>query len=98
MSVAIREELDQDHAAVRGVNSTAFETAAEADLVDALRAQASPIISLVAETADGIVGHILFSPITSEGGVVTALKAFTTPVEVPPAAESAMLPMINRDE
>jgi putative acetyltransferase len=42
----------------------AFETAAEADLVDALRQQADPVVSLVAEEADAILGHIMFSPVT----------------------------------
>jgi putative acetyltransferase len=46
------------------VNLAAFETNTEADLVDALRAQAKPIVSLVAEDGDAIVGHILFSPVT----------------------------------
>ena len=83
MKLVVREELDKDHAAVHRVNSSAFETAAEANLVDALRAQASPIISLVAETADGIVGHILFSPITSEGGVVTAIMGLAPMAVLP---------------
>ena len=62
----IRPEKSDEIAAVRAVNIAAFATRAEADLVDALRAQANPFISLVA--ADGgngsIVGHICFSPVT----------------------------------
>ena len=46
------------------MNLSAFETATEADLVDALREQARPIVSLVAEDKGAIVGHILFSPVT----------------------------------
>jgi putative acetyltransferase len=46
------------------VNLAAFETSAEADLVDVLRQQAPPVISLVAEDGEAVVGHILFTPVT----------------------------------
>jgi len=59
----IRYEKPGDYAAVRAVNSSAFETSAEADLVDVLRKEAQPIVSLVAEQDEQIVGHILFSPV-----------------------------------
>lgn len=45
----IRPEEPGDRAGVRVVNVAAFPTPAEADLVDALRAQARPLVSLVAE-------------------------------------------------
>jgi putative acetyltransferase len=60
----IRPEQPEDIAGIREVNLTAFVGAAEADLVDALREQARPIVSLVAEDNGAIVGHILFSPVT----------------------------------
>ena len=61
----IRPEQRTDHDAVRRINTAAFESPAEANLVDALRTNASPLISLVAEDDAGeIVGHILFSPAT----------------------------------
>jgi putative acetyltransferase len=59
----IRPERDEDAAAVRRVHETAFPTAAEANLVDRLRAGGKAVIALVAEDGDSIVGHILFSPI-----------------------------------
>jgi putative acetyltransferase len=59
----IRPERPADLASIRAVNVAAFDTTTEADLVDALRGQASPIVSLVAECADTIVGHIMFSPV-----------------------------------
>jgi putative acetyltransferase len=46
------------------VNLTAFETSTEANLVDVLREQAEPIVSLVADDGGAIVGHILFAPVT----------------------------------
>ena len=63
----IRPEQPGDHAEVRAVNVAAFETPAEADLVDALRAQARPLVSLVAEEDGAIVGHVMFSPVTLPG-------------------------------
>jgi putative acetyltransferase len=59
----IRSEHPAEVDAVRAVNTAAFETSAEADLVDALRAEASPLISLVAADDGAVVGHILLSPV-----------------------------------
>lgn len=63
----IRTEEPKDYAAVHAVNVSAFETPAEANLVDALRKEAYPIVSLVAEDNGAIVGHILFSPVSLSG-------------------------------
>ena len=60
----IREERQDDAERIRRVNLAAFETSTEADLVDALRRQAIPLVSLVAEDDANIIGHILFSPVT----------------------------------
>jgi len=60
----IRTEEPTDYAAVRAVNASAFETPAEANLVDILRKEAHPVISLVAEDHGAIVGHIMFSPVS----------------------------------
>ena len=49
------------------MNVSAFETALEANLVDALRAQAQPLVSLVADDDGAIVGHIMFSPVSLSG-------------------------------
>lgn len=67
MSVLIRAEEERDWAAVHALNASAFETPAEAGLVSALRVQAQPVVSLVAEHAGSVVGHILFSPVTLSG-------------------------------
>lgn len=63
----IRPERDDDQAAIQAVNEAAFETPAEALLVEALRQQARPFISLVAEKDGAVVGHILFSPVELSG-------------------------------
>src|SRR3972149_11098397 len=62
----IRPERGGDAAAVRRVHETAFPTAAEADLVERLRAGGKAVIALVAEDASNIVGHTLFSPVALE--------------------------------
>jgi putative acetyltransferase len=59
----IRSEDQKDWPAVYIVNATAFETEAEAKLVDTLRENVKPLISLVAEVKGTVVGHILFSPV-----------------------------------
>ena len=64
----IRPERAADIPVIHALNRAAFETATEAELVDALRDQAEPIVSLVADDRGSIVGHILFSPVTLSGG------------------------------
>ena len=67
MALIVRAEQRADRQAIFAVNAGAFETTAEAELVERLREQAHPLISLVAEQAGRTVGHILFSPVTVEG-------------------------------
>ena len=59
----IRKEKDSDKEKIWKVNAEAFETEAEANLVNALRDSGIPFISLVAEEDEEIVGHILFTPV-----------------------------------
>ena len=66
-AVIVRPEQPGDRAFVRAVNLSAFDTRAEADLVDALREQANPVVSLVAEEGSHVVGHIMFSPVALAG-------------------------------
>lgn len=72
-----RPETGADPADVRAVNLAAFETAEEADLVDALRADAGAWIdglSMVAETTGGeLVGHALFTRCHVDGRPALAL-------------------------
>ena len=63
----IRAEKENDREAVFAVNVLAFKTPAEATLVDVLREQASPVVSLVAEDNGIVVGHIMFSPVYLSG-------------------------------
>src|SRR5262245_6107712 len=63
----IRPEEQKDQAAVHALNARAFESGAEATLVDLLRERARPVVSLVAEHEREIVGHIMFSPVSLIG-------------------------------
>ena len=65
----IRAETPEDYSAVRQVNEEAFGSPGEAELVDALRKNTQPYISLVAEVGSRIVGHIFFSPVRIESEV-----------------------------
>ena len=65
--IVVRDERPEDLAAIRAVNDAAFDQPLEGRIVDALRAHGAVRLSLVAEVDGRIVGHILFSPVTSAG-------------------------------
>lgn len=67
--MVIRAEERKDWAAIHAVNASAFETSAEARLVARLRQEAQPVISLIAEEDDEIIGHTMFSPVSLTGHV-----------------------------
>jgi putative acetyltransferase len=56
-----RSELPTDHLAIRQLHQAAFGRDVEADLVEALRREASAVLSLVAEEEGQILGHVMFS-------------------------------------
>ena len=61
----IRTETPDDYPSIRRVNEEAFGGREEADLIEALRAEGSVLLSLVAADAD-VVGHVLFSRMSVE--------------------------------
>ena len=63
----IREEELADTDTIWNINVDAFETEAEANLVSVLRESGCTFISLVAETDNKTVGHILFTPVELTG-------------------------------
>jgi putative acetyltransferase len=73
--MAIRPEEPRDVEAIDRINELAFGGRVEANLVGALRAADAVILSLVAEAAGNVVGHILFSAVTIEtaAGQMTAV-------------------------
>ncbi len=73
MAVLIRPERPADTARIHAVVARAFELAEdtrhrEPALVDALREKGALVVSLVAEDAGEVVGHVAFSRVTVEGG------------------------------
>ena len=72
-TLSIRSETSADVGAIAEVTAAAFETMAlsnqtEHFIVAALRAAEALTISLVAEVAGSVVGHIAFSPVTMSDG------------------------------
>lgn len=82
MIVEIRHESPEDVAAIYALNAAAFETPAEARLVDALRANGALCLSLVAVVEGELVGHIAFSPVTLEAPERTWSGAGLAPMAV----------------
>ena len=67
MGLVVRPEQAEDARAVWTVHEAAFGRPDEAKLVARLRQEARPCVSLVAEVAGRVIGHVLFSPVTIEG-------------------------------
>ena len=65
MEINIRREEPKDILAVREILRAVFLTEAESRLVDALRENGKAIVSLVAVAGDEVLGHILFSHVTT---------------------------------
>jgi putative acetyltransferase len=73
--VILREERSEDIEAIRAVNFEAFGQPQEGRLVDALRDNGGVLLSMVAVSAEQIIGHILYSPVsiaTSAGELIGA--------------------------
>lgn len=65
--ITVRREHAGDADAVRRVLLAAFESAAEADLVERLRDGADEYLAWVALDGDALVGHVAFTPLTLDG-------------------------------
>lgn len=83
--ISLRTTEPEDFAAIREVLFAAFETAEEAQLVEALRAEGCVILELVAETDEGIAGHILYSELPIDSATRTIRGAALAPLAVHPA-------------
>ena len=84
MKVNIRPETKDDLKKIWRVNAAAFDTDAEANLVDNLRKSRIPLISLVAEANEKLIGHILFSPVILSGNRADVKIAGLAPMSVLP--------------
>jgi putative acetyltransferase len=87
----IRLEKPEYQIGIRHINTEAFDTDAEANLIDALRKSGTPLISLVAEENGELVGHILFSPVTLETGNCNISIAGLAPMAVAPAFQKGKI-------
>jgi len=86
LALNVRKEEPRDHARVFEIQEAAFGSPAEAQLVRRLRANAAPLVSLVAEIVDGtVVGHVLFSPVEVVGPDGRGAAMALGPVGVDPA-------------
>ncbi len=65
MNFQIPDEEIQDIDQVREILKAAFSTDAESKLVDSLRNNGKAIVSLVAVNDEQVLGHVLFSSITT---------------------------------
>lgn len=65
MDIRIRQEESNDADQVRAILRAAFSSQTESKLVDALRENGKAVISLIAVNSDQVLGHILFSPVST---------------------------------
>ena len=88
--ICIRPEEHRDRAAIRRINESAFGGSEEANLVDALRADVSPFISLVSshDIDSDPVGHILFTPVMIRGSEAGPPALALAPLAVLPEHQS----------
>ena len=84
----IRHARPADHGVIAQINTLAFGQPDEADLIERLRAEGDMMFELVAEDADRLEGHILFSRLWAGNG---RLYAALAPMAVRPDRQRAGL-------
>ena len=65
MNIIIQKELPENYLAVREILITCFKSDAESKLVVTLRNNDKAILSLVAVQNGEVVGHVMFTPVTT---------------------------------
>lgn len=86
--VQIRLEEAGDHQSVRRVQEAAFGQPGEAALVDALRLDAQPALSLVAEVDGAIAGHVFLSSVEVDVQPADRHFAGLAPIGVMPTLQN----------
>lgn len=88
-SLVIRPATKEDSAAVAAVETAAFPTPAEAELVAALLEDpsAQPVVSLLAEADGKPIGHILFTGATVVADGARVPASILAPLAVVPEAQ-----------
>ncbi len=84
MNLDIRRERPDDHRPIFAIEAAAFDTDAEARLVDLLRAADALILSQVAEIKGVIVGHAAYSLVTVTDGASVRRFPALGPIAVSP--------------
>lgn len=87
VAVKIRFSTDADRAAIFGVHNSAFGAAQGSEIVELVSGllndkTAIPVFSLVAETDERVVGHILFSTVRIQSGCHAACALILAPLAV----------------
>jgi putative acetyltransferase len=85
--LVVRPEAPADHERVQEVHEAAFGRPDEARLVEALRRSERPTLSLVAEWAGRVEGHVFLSPVAIEGAADAPPAAGLAPLGVAPAVQ-----------
>lgn len=83
--ISLREWEPEDQTATRGLLLRAFGQPAEADLVEALRADGAVVLELVAEFDRQVTGHILYSALSLDPAIESVRVAALAPLAVDPA-------------
>ena len=86
--IVIRAETAGDVPAIHEVNVAAFGRPNEAELVDKLRQRVAFTLSLVAEMAGQVVGHLLFTPVVIVGEEESFTAVALGPVAVLPDCQN----------
>ncbi len=89
MTVTVRPEGGEEAEAIRAVHLAAFPTSAEADLVARLHEDYDSEISLVAEQAREIVGHVMLSRMSVSADSQAFRALGLGPVGVLPGAQGS---------
>jgi len=84
MTIEVRNEREQDAAAIQQVHVAAFGGSAEAKLVRLISERKKALISLVAVSKDSVVGHILFSRVTIDNAPAGFNSVGLAPLAVSP--------------
>ena len=85
----VRPAEPADAAGIRAVHLAAFPTALEANLIEALEREGDAVVSLVAEGAGEVAGHVLLSRMRVEGGGRAYRALGLGPVAVKPGHQGA---------
>ena len=86
--MSIRAEEKSDIDGIWKVNTEAFETSEEANIVNALRNSGVTHISLVYENNGGLAGHILFTPVELIGDTSGLKLMGLAPMAVTPSLQN----------